>query len=62
MLSVAEATKALQHKGHRRRRHARRPLDELGVLVERTNEVIAQARVRVGGETTRRCDPAGVAA
>ena len=50
-LSVAEATKALRHKGHRRRRHARRLLDELGVLVERTNQVIAQARVRVGGDT-----------
>jgi len=45
--SVAEATKALQHKARRRR--VRRMLDELGVLVERTTPVIAQARTRVDG-------------
>ena len=49
-LSVAEASRALQHKGHRRRRRARRLLKELAVLVERTNQVIAQARVRVEGD------------
>ena len=46
-LSVAEATKALQHKARRRR--VRRMIDDLAVLVERTNRVIAQARVRVNG-------------
>jgi IS5 family transposase len=45
--SVAEATKALQRKARRRR--VRRLLDELGVLVERTTQVIAQARTRVEG-------------
>jgi len=36
--------------GHRaRRRKVRRMLDDLAVLVERTNQVIAQARVRVNG-------------
>jgi transposase, IS5 family len=46
-LSVAEATKALQHQ--RRSRRVRRMLDDLGVLIERTNQVIEQARIRVGG-------------
>jgi IS5 family transposase len=46
--SVAEATKALQHNPRRRR--VRRMLDELGVLVERTTRVIAQARTRVNGQ------------
>jgi transposase, IS5 family len=45
--SVVEATKALQHKARRRR--VRRMLDELGVLIERTTQVIAQARTRVDG-------------
>jgi IS5 family transposase len=45
--SVAEATKALHCKARRRR--VRRLLDELGVLIERTNQVIAQARTRVNG-------------
>ncbi len=46
-LSVAEATKALKHKARSRR--VRRMLDDLAVLVERTNRVIAQARCRVNG-------------
>ena len=37
--SVTEATKALQRKA--RRRKVRRLLDELAVLIERTNQVIA---------------------
>ena len=45
--SVAEASIALRHKA--RRRHVRRMLDDLAVLVERTNQVIDQARTRVGG-------------
>ena len=45
--SVAEATKALQHKGGSRR--VRRMLDDLTVLVERTGKLIAQARCRVSG-------------
>jgi transposase, IS5 family len=45
--SVAEATKALLHRPRRRR--VRRLLEELAVLVERTNQVIAQARTRVTG-------------
>ena len=47
-LSVAEATKALKHKPRSRR--VRRMLDDLTVLIERTNRVIAQARVRVHGD------------
>jgi transposase, IS5 family len=46
-LSVAEATKALKHKPRSRR--VRRMLDDLAVLIERTNRVIAQARCRVNG-------------
>jgi len=46
-LSVTEATKALRHKARSRR--VRRMLDDLGVLIDRTNQVIEQARVRVGG-------------
>ena len=45
--SVAEAMIALRHRA--RRRKVRRMLDDLAVLVERTNQVIAQARVRVNG-------------
>jgi IS5 family transposase len=45
--SVAEATKALHYKARRRR--VRRLLDELAMLIERTNRVIAQARTRVDG-------------
>jgi len=45
--SVAEARKALQHKARRRR--VRRMLEELAVLIERTTQVIAQARIRVEG-------------
>ena len=45
--SVAEATKALHYKARRRR--VRRLLDELAVLIERTVQVIAQARTRVEG-------------
>ena len=45
--SVAEATKALHDKARRRR--VRRLLDELAVLIERTVQVIAQARTRVEG-------------
>jgi len=46
-LSVAEATKALQHKGGSRR--VRRMLDDLTVLIDRTGTLIAQARCRVNG-------------
>lgn len=46
--AVAEATKALQYKA--RRRHVRRMLAELAVLVERTTRVVDQARARVGGD------------
>lgn len=46
-LSVAEAVKALQHKGGSRR--VRRMLDDLAVLTERTGRLIAQARCRVNG-------------
>jgi transposase, IS5 family len=46
-LSVTEAAQALKSKG--RRRHVRRMLDDLEVLVERTNQLIAQARCRVAG-------------
>jgi IS5 family transposase len=46
--SVADATKALPYKA--RRRKVRRLLDDLAVLVERTRQVIAQARTRVDGE------------
>ena len=45
--SVAEATKALQHRPRRRR--VRCILDDLAVLIDRTNQVIAQARSRVDG-------------
>lgn len=45
--SVAEAVQALHHKPRRRR--VRRMLDDLAVLVERTERVIAQARCRVAG-------------
>ena len=45
--AVADARKALRHKGQRRR--VRRMLDDLATLVERTEQVIAQARVRVEG-------------
>ena len=45
--SVTEAVKALNYKA--RRRKVRRMLDDLAVLVERTQRVIAQARVRVDG-------------
>ena len=44
---MAEARKALQHKARRRR--VRRMLEELAVLIERTTQVIAQARIRVEG-------------
>ena len=47
-LSVTEAAKALVFKPRRRR--VRRMLDDLGVLIERTSQVIAQARCRVGGD------------
>ncbi len=46
-LSVAEAVKALQHKGGSRR--VRRMVDDLAVLCERTGKLIAQARCRVNG-------------
>ena len=46
--TVIEATKALQHKA--RRRQVRRLLDDLAVLIERTERVIDQVRCRVGGE------------
>ena len=46
--AVAEATKALQHKA--RRRQVRRMLEDLAVLVERTQRVIDQARCRVNGD------------
>ena len=46
--AAGEATKALTHKA--RRRKVRRMLDDLAVLVERTNQVIVQARSRVAGE------------
>ena len=45
--SVAEAVKALSYKG--RRPQVRRMITDLGVLIERTRAVIAQARVRVDG-------------
>ena len=47
-LSVTEAMKALHGKG-RRRRPVRRLLDKLAVLIERTVQVIEQARSRAGG-------------
>jgi IS5 family transposase len=46
--AVAEATKALQYKARRRR--VRRMLEDLAVLVERTERVIDQARARVQGD------------
>jgi IS5 family transposase len=46
--AVSEATQALRHQALRRR--VRRMLDDLAVLVERTNRVITQARVRVNGD------------
>lgn len=46
-LSAGEAAKALQHKPRRRR--VRRTVDDLAVLIDRTNQVIAQARARVEG-------------
>ena len=46
--AVVEATKALRHKA--RRRHVRRMLEDLTVLVERTMRVIDQARARVQGD------------
>ena len=46
-LSVAEATKALAHRPRRRR--VRRMIDDLAVLIDRTNQVITQARSRVDG-------------
>ena len=46
--TVIEATKALQHEA--RRRQVRRLLDDLAVLIERTERVIDQVRCRVGGE------------
>jgi len=46
--TVIEATKALQHKA--RRRQVRRLLNDLAVLIERTERVIDQVRCRVGGE------------
>lgn len=46
--AVTEATKALSHKA--RRRQVRRLLEDLAVLIERTERVIDQARCRVGGE------------
>ena len=46
--SVAEAVNALRYKA--RRRKVRRMIAELAVLIERTNQVIAQARRRVNGE------------
>jgi len=46
-LSVIEARQALRHKP--RRRHVRRMLDDLAVLLDRTAQVIVQARTRVNG-------------
>jgi IS5 family transposase len=46
--AVTEATKALQYKAQRRQ--VRRLLEDLAVLVERTERVIAQARCRVQGD------------
>jgi IS5 family transposase len=46
--AVAEATNALHYKA--RRRHVRRMLEDLTVLVERTTQVIDQARARVQGD------------
>ena len=46
--SVTEAMKALQHKPRSRR--VGRMLDDLAVLIERTNRVIEQARTRVNGD------------
>lgn len=46
--AVDEAMKALQYKARRRR--VRRTLDDLAVLVERTQRVIDQARARVNGD------------
>jgi IS5 family transposase len=46
--SVAEAMTAPQRRPRRRR--VRRMLEDLAVLVERTNRVIAQARSRVNGD------------
>ena len=45
--SVVEATRALPRRPRRWR--ARRMLDDLAVLIDRTNQVIAQARARVEG-------------
>ena len=57
--SVAEATKALAHRPRRRR--VRRMLDDLAVLIDRKNQVIAQARSRDRCPARWR-PPAGVAA
>ena len=46
--AVTEATKALGHKARRRR--VRRLLDDLAVLIKRTERVIDQARCRVDGD------------
>ena len=46
--SVTEAMKALRHKPRSRR--VGRMLDDLAVLIERTNRVIEQARTRVNGD------------
>jgi transposase, IS5 family len=46
--SMTEAMKALLHRPRRRR--VRRLLDDLAVLIDRTNQVIAQARCRVHGD------------
>ena len=46
--SVTEAINALHYKA--RRRKLRRMIAELAVLIERTTQVIAQARCRVNGE------------
>jgi len=46
--AVTEATKALQHKARQRR--VRRLLEDLAVLIERTERVIDQARCRVEGD------------
>ena len=46
-LSVVEAREALRHKP--RRRHVRRMIEDLAVLIERTSQVIDQARTRVNG-------------
>jgi len=46
-LSVGEARKALQSKNRKRR--PRRLLDDLAVLLDRTDKIIAQARSRVAG-------------